>query len=404
MFPFWLEKNLFAPNTNFDLKFFSTTPDTGPTSMIPIYALGGFIVFFWIIAVLRSTYRSYKLRQELKDYHKKKAEAKMAAMNVSDTASKGLEVLAASVGVEPDALLADNVLFEKAVAGLRATNPQSEVLSKLHLMRQELEFTFTNPKAKFISTEMLTPDQQLRAYIDTKGEPHCFITKVVKADENELWVRPPVAKNKVVDLSKFKQLRFRLYRNGDGEYQFTRPLKQQISSPTPALVFDHATQFEPLNHLPLQKVKTKFQIKFVFLVPQDSDDPFLTKYETKECQGTIAELSSNQLRIVSNSLPDEVIIGTYCLFKFKEAEIPEKIKGRVSRVDQDDKFFHVNINILEMSEKGRRQLEDFMHTHQRAAKEAKAPKAAKAPSATPQKAPTPDLEGGEPSQNLESEN
>ncbi len=352
---------------NYEIKggFFAHEEAFDPTVLY--YTIGG-ILLLTVLFKIRSFLRTITLRKELRHYHKKKAEAKMSAMNVSDVTAQGLDKLAAFADVEPDQLLADNILFEKAASEYAKKHSESDLIKKFRHMREELDFVFINPKAKFLNTNMMEKGQKLRVYLEAHGESRPFLSQVLRSSEKQLWVSPPKIKNKTINLSKLRRVRIRVYRNGDGEYEFIMPLRAQIRKPISALILDQVSQLQPLDAAPMEKVRVNYQNKFVFLVPLDQDDPFLTKYTSMPVQGTLTSLSTNQIRMVSTSLPDLVVLGTYLLFKFKEAGINERIKGRVVKVDQDAKYYYTNIQIVEMSEKGRLQLENFMHTHQRTPK------------------------------------
>ncbi|MDX2471405.1 MAG: hypothetical protein QNL04_12600 [SAR324 cluster bacterium] len=360
MFPFTLYSKVYAVNYEVDGSIFGHAE---AFDYYPLLAFAGLLVFLWSIFAIRKLFTRYVLQRDLREYHQKKAIAKMDSMMVSDSTAKALELIAAENNQAPDELLNDNSLFEKSVSVFKNKYPKHEVLQGLHQIRRELDYTFTNPKMTFFNTNMIEKGQKIRAYLSVKGETRSFLTHVIRSSEKQLWIKPPKLKGKFLNLSKFQNITFKIYRLGDTEYSFTLPLQLQKEKPVPAVILSHTSELIDLKERPMSKVKVAYQSKIVYLIPEDTDDPFLTKYTTKACQSTISQISTNKLKVVSEKLPDEVIPGSYALFKLKEAQIDERVKGKVVNVEQDNKFYYVTLSILELSEAGRLKLENFMHSH-----------------------------------------
>ena len=359
MLPFLHISKVYAVNYEVDGSIFGHAESF---DYYPLIAFVGLLFFLWSIFAVRKLFTRYVLQRDLREYHKKKAEAKMDSMMVSDSTAEALELIAAENNQAPDELLNDNSLFEKSVSVFKSKYPKHEALQGLHQIRRELDYTFTNPKMTFFNTNMIEKGQKLRAYLTVKGETHSFLTHVIRSSEKQLWIKPPKLKGKFLNLSKFQDISFKIYRLGDTEYGFTLPLQQQKEKPVPAVILTHTSELIDLKERPLSKVKVAYQSKIVYLIPEDTDDPFLTKYTTKACQATISHISTNKLKVVSQKLPDEVIPGSYSLFKLKEAQIDERVKGKVLSVEQDNKFYYVTLSLLELSEPGRLKLEKFMHS------------------------------------------
>ncbi len=360
MLPFTLISKVYAVNYEVDGSIFGHAETF---DYYPLIAFVGLLVFLWLIFAIRKLFTKYVLQRDLREYHKKKAEAKMDSMMVSDSTAQALELFAAESNQEPDQLLNDNSLFEKSVSVFKNKYPKHEALQGLHQIRRELDYTFSNPKMTFFGTNMIEKGQKIRAYLTVKGETHSFLTHVIRSSEKQLWIKPPKLKGKFLNLSKFADVSFKIYRLGDTEYGFTLPLQMQKEKPVPAVILGQTSELIDLKDRPMSKVKVAYQSKIVYLIPEDTDDPFLTKYTTKACQSTISQISTNKIKVVSEKLPDEVVPGSYALFKLKEAQVDERVKGKVLSVEQDSKYYYVVLSLLELSEAGRLKLEKFMHSH-----------------------------------------
>ena len=357
----------------------------------------GFFLFMGIVYSIYTKIKAAQMGKNVQKYKVKKDQTKMLALQMSEDGSEALQDLAKRSGKSTDDLLTDNRNFEKAVNQVIAKNPADPILAMVQSIREQADFVYSNHKVAFVCTQMLEVGQELRVFVTHKGKDHSFLARVLRVTQSELWLKPPKAKGKVINLTVFKRFEIRLYRPQDGEYHFFVDLVRQIKRPVNALVLSHALQVTRLNHRQHERIAVELEKKIAYLIPKV--DAQFTFGETEAIQNTVTimDISAGGLRFVTEGLPDGVEVETPVVTLLPEVGIRKKIRSKIVRIDHKDgdKLYFVHLMFGSLTERDRHLLEKFIHETKLGKKPVK--KAAGIPSRVKDAlagiGPTPGLEG-----------
>jgi len=344
-----LTSEAYAINETIDLSQFG---QRSSKPMDPSYIIGfaAIVVLFIIAGVLYSRFNARRMRKVDQRYLQKKEELQQQQADFSEDTSERIDMLAKAVNADPDRILNSNKAFEAAVQKLRKQNPQDPLLTKIPLLREDLGYIFFNRKVPFICTQMLQPGQKLRVSVNYKGKSHSYVSTVINTDEAVFWVKPPTAKGKAVDLSKFKRFGFSVFRKNDGEYRCACPLKAQISTPANALVLEHVNKIKKLHTREHDRYQLQFQREF-----------FFSDLNTNVgCTGVVMDISIGGLKVLVKEIPPGVEKGGHVFFKLEEAEIKQEIKAEIVRLSEKSGKHFIHLQFQDMSELNRLHLQKFV--------------------------------------------
>lgn len=344
-----LVSEAYAINETIDTSLFSKRSTGGVDSIY--YIIFGIVILIFIgIGVIINRMNSRRIHQADQRYLQKKEKARTQGVDFSDDTSRRIEVLAKTVKMDPEKVLYNNKSFEWAVEKLRKKSPNDPMLLKIPELREDLGFTFFNRRAPFINTRMLQSGQKLRVAVNFKGKSHSYVSTIINTNEEEFWVKPPLVKGKAVNLSRFRNFNFSIFRKNDGEYQFNCRLKNQISTPANALVMVHVNKIKKLLTREHDRYKLHFKRQFFFSIAG----------ETKNCQGIVMDISIGGLRFLVKEIPEGVVDGINVFFKLEEANIKQEIKAEIVRMTQQKGKNYIHLQFQDMSELNRLYLQKFV--------------------------------------------
>lgn len=308
------------------------------------------IAFLVIITVIVNRLNSRKIKRANLRYVQKKEESRKQIADFSDDTSDRVELLAEIVSADPDKILLSNKAFEHAVEKLKKSSPQDPMLKSIPSLREDLGYTFFNRRASFICTQMLQPGQKLRVIVKYKGKGHSYVSSIINTNEDVFWVAPPTVKGNAVDLSKFKQFGFRVFRKNDGEYRFSCRLKSQIKTPANALVMEHSRKIKKIHTREHDRYKLQFKRQF-----------HVSDGETSlTLNGVVMDISIGGLKFHVKEIPEQVKEGVNVFFKFEEAGIKPEIKAKIVRIVEGTQHTSVHLQFEDMSELNRLHLQKFV--------------------------------------------
>lgn len=325
---------------------------TSPELVIAFFTvLFAFILFISIYQWLR--FRGLKTTS--KKYIQKKEEARQnELLDISETASKQLIELANKANTVPERLITSNQDFEKAATKILTTIPNDPLIQQIPGLREDLGFIFFNRRAPFITSKMLIPGNKVRVGLTIKTKKHSYVSTILNTSEKEFWVKPPTAKGKVVNLGKFKNLEFRVFRRSDGEFRFFCNLKKQITQPVHALVMEHSGDIKRLPKRKDDRYRVQFERQVFFVNTMEEEDSNVS------CTATVVDISIGGMKFNVKELPMEATVGTIIVFDLKEAKIKHSIHGNIVKNSKHEKYISVHVQFTDLSELDRLYLQKFI--------------------------------------------
>jgi len=340
----------YAINETIDTSLFSRRASSSGADSIYYIIFVAIILVFVVVGVIYNWLNSRKIQQVDQLYLKKKEAARRQGVDFSDDTSRRIEILAKTVKLDPEKVLYNNKSFEWAVEKLRKKSPDDPMLLKIPELREDLGFTFFNRRAPFINTRMLQSGQKLRVAVQFKSKSHSYVSTIISTNEEEFWVKPPLVKGKAVNLSKFKNFDFSVFRRNDGEYQFSCRLKEQISMPANALVMVHVNKIKKLLTREHDRYKLHFKRQFFFS----------NQNKSQSCQGIVMDISIGGLRFLVKEIPEGAIEGVNVFFKLEEANIKQEVTAEIVRTSSQKGKNYIHLRFQDMSELNRLYLQKFV--------------------------------------------
>jgi len=331
-----------------------------------LYYVGGSFIVLIFLAIVMAIYRSYKRRRigsHIQNYQKRKSQSKLIALKMSQDASNAMSAIAKATNLTTDGFLADNRSFERSVNQLRAGNPNDPLLGLVQSIREQADFLVSNPKVAFVSSQMLEVSMEVRVFVSFQGKEHSFLSRVLRVTDSELWVQPPKAKGKVINLNRFKEVEIRLYRPQDGEYSFVCSMQRQIRIPVNAIILAHTLSVQRMTQRKQERIAVEIDRKVGYLIPKmDSQFSF---GETELISNTvrIVDISSGGLRVATEDMIEGVDIDVEVVTTLPEVGIRRKIMCKIVRMDRPEgsKIIYLHLMFTSLNERNRHLLEKFVH-------------------------------------------
>jgi len=318
------------------------------------------VVLFIGFSIIHNWYNHKKLKRAQANYKKKKEESRLQQLDVSAGALQTIQDLAKHTKKSAADLLSSNHYFESAVNSLQKKAANSPLLTQIPGLRDELGYVFFNRRVPFITSKMLQPGQKVRVGVTVKGKGHSYVATVLNSTEEELWVKPPTVKGKTVNLLKFKQLNFSVFRKNDGEYRFSCTLRTQIQTPVHAVVTNHSTSIKKLQTREYDRYVLQFQRKFFFIVSKAGGKTNEKGYAGVSCMGQVQDISLGGLRIFIKELPPKVQVGTSVVFFLKEAAIKKELQAKIVRLSMQENTQSIHLQFVGLTELNRLHLQKFI--------------------------------------------
>jgi c-di-GMP-binding flagellar brake protein YcgR/HAMP domain-containing protein len=167
------------------------------------------------------------------------------------------------------AALESRATFEGAVRAFRERQPDDPLLRRVNPLRQRLGFGFNNVRNPVTDTRLLPVGIKLQCRIPLPNRSVAFLTVLLGTNENQMAVRPPKAKGKPVDLTRFPSLTFRVSRENDAEYEFVCPVVGQSRSGLFAVALAHTNDIHRMLFRNAVRVPIDFPGQF-YVVRQDA--------------------------------------------------------------------------------------------------------------------------------------
>ncbi|MDH5560191.1 MAG: PilZ domain-containing protein [Deltaproteobacteria bacterium] len=345
--------NAYALDTGIDVGFFSKTGASEGSNTYFFIGLAVLIIVLGLVFYIHKIRSKNQFLQAQKNYQKKRQEMLIQTQNISDDAGKDIDYLAKMTAADISKLIDDHKYYEKMASKFAKKFPHDPFITRISQIRQELGFTFDNQKAKFITSKMLLNGQKVRVGVKYKGKAHNYVGTILNTFESEFWVKPPTVKGKVIDLTQFRHLQFRVYRKNDGEYSFQGDLISQITKPVNAIVVPHSDKIKRLRLREQDRYEISFEKKFYFLLPDAGKGDDATK-------GIVQDLSVGGIKMSVENLPSNVIVGTNIVLDLSEADIKNEIQASIVRINTAGTENYIHMQFNNLSELNRLNLQKFI--------------------------------------------
>lgn len=263
------------------------------------------------------------------------------------------------------AALESRAAFEGAVHAFRDRRPEDPALRRVNALRQRLGFGFNNVRNPMNDTRMLPMGIKLQCRIGLPKRTVTFLTVLLGTNERQMSVRPPKAKGKPVDLSRFPTLTFRVSRENDAEYEFTCRLLGQSKSGVQAVGLAHTNEIRRLLFRNAVRVTVDFGAQF-YVVRQDAiEDKARAALRPQDSQYVMA----GQLRDVSiggalaliadaSQAPET---GDMVIYRMPEAQVQTDLVAQVvKKVARSDGQTQIHLQFVGLKELDRLKLNRFI--------------------------------------------
>ena len=335
---------------------------TASSSNTILFVIIGIIVGLIVFGYIYRWFQNKRFTISGQNYLKRKAVEKPdTQIDISEGASKLIIALANAANTVPESLIASNQFFEKAVDKVIKIAPTDPILNQVPWLREDLGYVFYNRRVPFISSKMLQPGQKIRVGVNFKGKSHYYVSTLLNSTEMEFWVKPPTVKGKTINMSKFKNLEFRVFRKSDGEFRFICKLLSQIDTPAHAIVLSHTNSINRLPKREDTRYELTFKRKIYFITSIDELKKKSLESSAVSATGIVEDISIGGMKFHVKKQPANVVVGTTVVFRLEEAKIKQEIHGNIIRINQvkeDQINFH--IQFYDMSELHRLYLQKFI--------------------------------------------
>jgi c-di-GMP-binding flagellar brake protein YcgR len=233
------------------------------------------------------------------------------------------------------ATLESRATFEGAVRAFRERRPDDPALRRVNPLRQRLGFGFSNVRNPVTDTRMLPVGIKLQCRIGLPKRSVTFLTALLGTSENQMSIRPPKAKGKPVDLTRFPSLTFRVSRDNDAEYEFTCRVTGQSRSGVYAVGLAHTNEIQRMLFRNAVRVPVDFPGQF-YVVRQDAiEDKSRAALRPQDSQYVLRvqlrDVSiGGALAVVANAAQAPET-GDMVIFRLPEAQVHSDLVAQVVR-------------------------------------------------------------------------
>lgn len=379
-----------------DLKVFQFRPEAGSTVN---QLFGMLLIALCILAAMYGWTRYVRRRRRLRTIGVQREEARLrlllSELNLGESEQTLLRTLVDSE--RPAAmipLLESRSLFEDAIRRFREANPAHPALRRVSVIRQRLEYGFSNNRNPFVDTRMLAPGIRMRCRIRLSTRDVSFLTVMVGVNENQFIIRPPKSKGKPVDLSGIKELSFRVSRENDAEYEFTSPVRGQLREGHRAVILAHSQAISRMLFRNAERVETEIPLQLFIIRQEYTADRAVAHLKAMDSQyvmdGVLRDLSIGGALARVRGNQDQLHDGDIIVFKLEGAQIKtdlvSQVVGMFSGDDEDS--FHIHLQFQGMKELNRLKLSKYLEGLKRQGSNLAPMSSASGPN-TPQPVPPP---------------
>jgi len=263
-------------------------------------------------------------------------------------------------------ILDSRASFEEAVQAFRENNPGHALLRQTPQLRQRFEFGFNNIRNPFVDTRMLAPGQKLRCRVRAGKREVEFVSTILAVTEEQLIVRPPLAKGRPVSLGHLPHLVFRVSRENDAEYQFSCMVRGEMQNETRAVVLDHTSKIHRLLFRNAERVPVSVETKF-FVIRQDLIANTAAQAKAQEAQnainGVIKDLSIGGAMAVVGAEGEKLSDGQVVVFKLPQTQIKEDLVMMVvGQTSLDNGQWQIHMKFQGLKELSRLKINRYLTT------------------------------------------
>ncbi|MBF0238658.1 MAG: PilZ domain-containing protein [SAR324 cluster bacterium] len=345
------------PNINLEaFKFDSGVPIAIPPSFFVflIFVIAGIIAVFVLVNRLTKQRYEQKIEKITDDKANLRLEVTLNTRRIEENAQSFIneiaqKVLGASESKDILPLVESNEFFEKTVAEFKGAEPTPDILKKIFLLRQELGFEFSNKSVPFICTQMLSTAAKLECHLPHPSRQVIFMTPILDINESRFMIKPPTVKGQPANLKKFKQLHFRIRRDGDAEYELIAPVINQVGGKINAVVMGHTTRIKKMFIRESERIPTNIAATFYHFTETPGEPQNLEHFENPEVsfEAMIKDMSLGGLKLDAKTIPESLRNDDLLVFHLKGANLREGIMVRVISVgtnEQEGYTLHLQYN------------------------------------------------------------
>ena len=192
-----------------------------------------------------------------------------------------VELCATDAPVELLPVVSSSEVFEKKVEEYKSSERfDQKNLRQIYDLRKHLEFSFRNFESPFLNTQMLEKGQKLECELRYKSRNVIFVTSILDANENHLFIKPPTVKRRPANLKQFSSLHCKLRRENDADYEFDLKIVDQLIDEMNAVVLNQSPTVRKLTIRGSVRVPMEMEMNFQLVSEAQYD--LEHKFEAKE--------------------------------------------------------------------------------------------------------------------------
>jgi c-di-GMP-binding flagellar brake protein YcgR len=263
------------------------------------------------------------------------------------------------------AALESRAAFEGAVRAFRDRRPEDPALRRVNALRQRLGFGFNNVRNPMNDTRMLPLGIKLQCRIGLPKRTVTFLTVLLGTNERQMSVRPPKAKGKPVDLSRFPTLTFRVSRENDAEYEFSCRVLGQSTSGVQAVGLTHTNEIKRLLFRNAVRVSVDFPAQFYVVRHDAIEDKARAALRPQDSQyvmtGQVGDVSIGGALAVIADPAQAPETGDMVIFRMPEAQVQTDLVAQVvKKVPRSDGPAQIHLQFVGLKELDRLKLNRFI--------------------------------------------
>ena len=241
-----------------------------------------------------------------------------------------------------------------------------EELDAIFTLRQDLNLNILNKNCPFVSTQMLVKNQKLQCQVERKGKYVVFTANINNISEEGILIKAPLVKGKPANLKQFGNVKCRLRRNQDADYEFELPVVLQKSDNAHKVVLLHTNKIRKMairdsERVNMQGMRLQFRtVKEALYNMKEKFEPL--PEHAYNIDANVLDLSAGGMKLILNQMPEENFQeGDIFLFHLKYASLREDIAGTVRGIIHREKTVDVHLQFRDSSTLARMKLLQYLH-------------------------------------------
>ena len=275
-----------------------------------------------------------------------------------------VELCATDDPVELLPVVSSSEVFEEKVEEYKSSERfDKKSLKQIYDLRRHLEFSFRNFESPFLNTQMLEKGQKLECELRYKSRNVIFITSILEANENHLYIKPPTVKRRPANLKQFPFLHCRIQRANDAEYEFDLKIVDQLIDEMNAVVLEQTSAIRKMTIRESERVPMEKEMQFqrVSEAQYDLEQKFEAEQRERDrVTAMIKDMSAGGMKLQVNQLQG-ISKSDVLVFHLPQASMRRDLAASVMNIVERGGLYDLHMKFRDNDTITRMKINQYLH-------------------------------------------